>query len=90
MSKTGTEHKLGHAVNPSTWEEKAGAFLWALGQPGLQNNFQGSQEYYTLSQKQINKQTNEQKMNKTDINSDCVNKYCTYSCGGFASLDWLK
>jgi hypothetical protein len=33
-----------HAFNPSTWEAEAGGF-WVRGQPGLQSEFQDSQNY---------------------------------------------
>jgi hypothetical protein len=33
---------VAHAFNPSTWEAEAGGFQ---GQPGLQNEFQDSQDY---------------------------------------------
>jgi hypothetical protein len=33
---------VAHAFNPSTWEEEAGGFR---GQPGLQSEFQDSQDY---------------------------------------------
>jgi hypothetical protein len=35
---------VAHAFNPSTWEAEGGDF-WVRGQPGLQSEFQDSQDY---------------------------------------------
>jgi hypothetical protein len=34
-----------HAFNPSTWEAETGRYLSSRGQPGLQSEFQDSQDY---------------------------------------------
>ena len=34
-----------HIFNPSTWEAETGGSLWVWGQPGLQSEFQDSQDY---------------------------------------------
>jgi hypothetical protein len=36
---------VGHAFDPSTWEAEASEDFWVLGQPGLQSEFQDSQDY---------------------------------------------
>ena len=36
-----------HAFNPSTWEAETGGFQGVQGQPGLQSEFQDSQNCYT-------------------------------------------
>jgi hypothetical protein len=58
-----------HAFNPSTWEAEAGGFLSSVqGQPGLQSEFQDSQNY-TEKPCLKNKQTNIQKSSMTEINT---------------------
>jgi hypothetical protein len=43
---------VSQAFNPSTWEAEAGGFR---GQPGLQSEFQDSQDYLKKPKKQTNK-----------------------------------
>jgi hypothetical protein len=43
---------VAHVFHPSTQEAEAGGSLWVRGQPGLQSEFQESQDYEErLSQK---------------------------------------
>jgi hypothetical protein len=41
----GEASMVAHAVNPSTWEAKAGRLLWVQGYTGLQSEVQDSQGY---------------------------------------------
>jgi hypothetical protein len=36
---------VAHTFNPSTWEAEVGENFWVRGQPGLQSEFQDSQDY---------------------------------------------
>ena len=58
---------VAHAFYPSTREAEAGGFLSSRGQPGLQSEFQHSQDYteQLCVKKQTNKQTNKQKTQKS-------------------------
>jgi hypothetical protein len=54
-----------HTFNPSTWEAEADWSMWVRDQPGLQSQFQDSQDCYTekpclKTQTKPTKQTNKQ------------------------------
>ena len=58
---------VAHAFNPSIWETEAGRFLSSR-QPGLQSEFQDSQDYTEkpcLKKTKTNKQKNKTNKNKT-------------------------
>ena len=51
---------VAHAFNPSTQEAEAGGYLQVRGQPGLQSEFQDSQDYPEKPCFQKTKQLEEQ------------------------------
>jgi hypothetical protein len=70
---------VAHAFNPSTWEVEAGRFL-SLRPPGLQREFQDSQDYTEKPcLEKTNKQTNKQTPNQTNKQKNLNERRIKYS-----------